>query len=114
MNDQGKHWLLRKENIRKLWIVFIVILAATVVTDFFVHLRQQNDTYGSVVADVVVHKHATFGIEGTFGFYAWYGFITCVGMVVFAKLLGVLLKRPENYYDTESGAGTDKVEVDHD
>jgi RsiW-degrading membrane proteinase PrsW (M82 family) len=100
MNDPNQHWLLRKENIRKLWIIFIVILIVTVVAGFF------------------VHQHDHFGIEDSVGFFAWYGFITCVGMVVFAKLLGVFLKRPEDYYDTESktgtGTGTDKVEVDHD
>jgi len=98
MNDPNQHWLLRKENIRKLWIIFIVILIVTVVAGFF------------------VHQHESFGIEDSVGFFAWYGFITCVGMVVFAKLIGVFLKRPEDYYDTESktGTGTDKVEVDHD
>lgn len=92
MNDQNKHWLLRKNNIRKLWIVFIAILAMTVVAGFF------------------VHQHESFGIEDSFSFYAWYGFITCVGMVVFAKLLGLLLKRPEDYYEDASNHG----EIHHD
>ena len=100
MNEQDKHWLLRKNNIRKLWILFIAILALTVIAGLF------------------VHQHEAFGIEDTFGFYAWYGFITCVGMVVFAKLLGVFLKRPEDYYDgqTKDGANPsfDKHEVHHD
>ena len=98
MNEKNKHWLLRKENIRKLWMFFIAILTITVVAGLF------------------VHQHESFGIEDSVGFFAWYGFITCVGMVVFAKLIGVFLKRPEDYYDTESktGTGTDKVEVDHD
>jgi fumarate reductase subunit D len=87
MNEPNQHWLLRKENIRKLWIVFIVILALTVAAGFF------------------VHQHESFGIEGSVGFFAWYGFITCIGMVVFAKLLGVFLKRPEDYYDAETSKG---------
>ena len=92
MSNAEKHWLLRRENIRKLWIVFIAILLVTVAAGFF------------------VHQHESFGIEDSTGFFAWYGFITCVGMVVFAKLLGVFLKRPEDYYETES----DKHEAGHD
>ena len=82
MSEQNKHWLLRKENIRKLWMIFIAMLLVTLVSGLF------------------VHQHESFGIEDSFGFFAWYGFVTCVGMVVFAKLLGVFLKRPEGYYET--------------
>ena len=90
MNDLNKHWLLRKNNIRKLWMVFIAILIITLVAGLF------------------VHQHESFGIEDSFGFYGWYGFITCVAMVVFAKLLGVFLKRPEDYYKAnEEGADND-------
>lgn len=81
MSEQDKHWLMREENIRKLWIIFITILALT------------------VVAGIFVHQHVYFGIEDSFAFFAWYGFITCVGMVVFAKLLGYFLKRPEDFYN---------------
>jgi len=96
MNEQRKHWLLRTENIRKLWMLFIAILIATVVAGLF------------------VHQHEAFGIEDSLGFYAWYGFITCVGMVIFAKLLGLFLKRPETYYDTESDMGSNTDEAHHD
>ncbi len=75
------HWLTRKDTIRKLWIAFAIVLAATVAADFIVH-----------------HK-AYFGIDGTFGFGAWFGFLSCVLMIVFAKGLGMLLKRRDNYYD---------------
>jgi len=88
VNDQRKHWLVRPETIRLLWLVFAGILMLNVVAGFF------------------VHQHDHFGIEATFGFYAWYGFITCVGMVVLAKLLGIFLKRPDDYYQrTEDDDG---------
>jgi hypothetical protein len=93
--SENKRWLLRKENIRTLWIMFIAILVITVIAGFF------------------VHQHESFGIEDSYGFFAWYGFITCVGMVVFAKLLGIFLKRPENYYDPEN-TDSDKQEADYD
>mgnify|MGYP003386465853 FL=1 len=96
MSEQNIHWLLRKENIRKLWIGFIIILMLTVLAGFF------------------VHQHESFGIEDSVGFFAWYGFVTCVGMVVFAKLLGFVLKRPENYYDNDTNQGLNENGVEHD
>jgi hypothetical protein len=75
------HWLTRASTIRRLWVIFIIVLAATVLADLF------------------VSHHPYFGLEGTFGFGAWFGFASCVAMILFAKGLGVLLKRPDSYYD---------------
>ena len=80
MSDD-KHWLTRPKTIRKLWRVFIAVL--TVI----------------VLGDLVVHGHPAFTVDGTFSFYAWYGFATCVAMILFAKALGVFLKRRDTYYD---------------
>lgn len=52
-----------------------------------------------VVIDILVPKHGPFAIEHWFGFYAFYGFIACVGLVIAAKGLRVILMRPEDYYD---------------
>lgn len=79
MSEQ--HWLTRPATIRKLWIGFIAVLALTVISGLFIDF----------------HDH--FGVESSVGFYAWYGFGTCVLMVVGAKLLGKVLKRPDNYYE---------------
>ena len=51
------------------------------------------------LADAVVARHPHFAVEGAFGFYAWYGFGTCVVMVVLAKAAGWVLKRKDTYYD---------------
>ncbi|EXI80160.1 MAG: hypothetical protein AW10_01937 [Candidatus Accumulibacter appositus] len=75
-----KHWLLRPKTITLLWRVFIAILAAT------------------VIAERVVHLHPHFGFDGWFGFHAWYGFLACAAMIIFAKGLGLLIKRPDTYY----------------
>lgn len=75
------YWLVRPKTIRMLWIVFIAILAATVLADLF------------------IEHHATFWIEGTFGFGAWFGFLSCVVLIVGAKVIGFVLKRPDTYYD---------------
>ncbi len=85
-NDNNKHWLYRKENLPKLWIFLIVILILTLIPDFF------------------IHHHANFEDKGlhldtTWGFYGWFGFITCAAMVLGAKALALLLKRKDTYYN---------------
>lgn len=51
------------------------------------------------VADFAVHKHGPFAIEHVFGFYAWFGFLACVGLVLLARVMRSILMRPEDYYD---------------
>lgn len=75
------HWLVRPNTIKGLWVVGILLLMVMV-------------WMGSRA-----HPHVTFGIEGTFGFFAWYGFAACIFMVVGAKVLGMVLKRKDTYYD---------------
>ena len=78
MND---HWLVRPETIRMIWIISIIVLAITVLADFF------------------VEHHPYFEIDGTFGFGAWFGFGACVILVLGSKVLGAILKRQDSYYD---------------
>ncbi len=75
-----EHWLDNPRNVKKLWRSFIAVLALTVIAGFFVDL----------------HPH--FEIEGWLGFYAGYGFLTCLLMILGAKALGLLLKRPDTHY----------------
>lgn len=53
----------------------------------------------SVIAEFFVHPHGYFGVDGTFGFNAWFGFIACAAIVVISKALGYVLKRREGYYE---------------
>ncbi len=80
-NASEDHWLVRKSTIRALWIGSSIMLAIL------------------VLLDLAVEHHPHFGIDGTFGFGAWYGFVACVELVIFAKGLGLILKRPDTYYD---------------
>ena len=79
--NESKHWLTRKSSVRAIWIIFSIILLGTIL----VNLR--------------IHAHGHFGVDGSLGFYAWYGFGTCVAMIVVAKLLSFFIKREDSYYD---------------
>jgi hypothetical protein len=82
------HWLVRPATIRGLWRAFIAVLALTVLAEF------------------LVEHHPHFRIESVPGFGAWYGFLACAGMIVFAKGLAVFLKRSDTYYEEkERGDG---------
>ena len=52
-----------------------------------------------VIADFIIHRHTTMGWEKIPAFYAIYGFIACVVLVVIAKLMRKVIMRKENYYD---------------
>ena len=53
-----------------------------------------------LVVDIFYHKHAIFAWEGYFGFYAVYGFVACVILVIVAKyILRPMVMRKEDHYD---------------
>ena len=78
---ESRRWLDRKENVDKVyWGVWVLC--------------------GLLFAiEPLVHKHGEFAFEDWFGFHGFYGFVACVALVIAAKGLRVLLKRPEDYYD---------------
>jgi hypothetical protein len=60
--------------------------------------------YASLVVllliEFLLHKHPHFGWEAWPEFYAVYGFVACVVLVIVAKyFLRPLVKRDEDYYD---------------
>jgi len=57
---------------------------------------------GLLAADLVYHRHAVHPWESHFGFYALYGFVACVALVLLAKELRKLVMRAEDYYDQGS------------
>ena len=53
-----------------------------------------------LIINFFVHKHGHFSWEEWSGFYAAYGFVACVGLVLTAKfILRKIVKRSEDYYD---------------
>jgi len=81
IRDGASHWLVQPKTIRLLWWISGIVLALT------------------VIAQIWIHIHAYFTVDGWPGFYAGFGFLSCVAMVIFAKALGWALKRPDDYYD---------------
>jgi len=53
------------------------------------------------LADFVAHRHTTHPWEGITGFYAFYGFVACVVLVLIAKEMRKVFMRKEDYYDVD-------------
>lgn len=79
MSDR-RHWLDEPRNVVRLWHGFLAVLALTVALEWVLPLRGH------------------FAVDSLFGFNAAYGFLACAGMIVGAKALGLLLKRPDSFY----------------
>ena len=78
---EKEYFFDKPENIRKVLKVFYVICALLVVIDF------------------IVHRHIYHDWENIPAFYAIYGFIGCVVLVLIAKEMRKFLMRKEDYYD---------------
>ncbi|HIL81569.1 MAG TPA: hypothetical protein EYG54_09970 [Myxococcales bacterium] len=52
-----------------------------------------------VLADFFYEKHGHYSWENFPGFYAIFGFVSCVVLVLVATRLRKILKRDEDYYD---------------
>ena len=84
-NNKNDKNIKNKKLIKTCWTWFIISLIASFASGFFVHL------------------HGEFGIDEQPWFYAIYGFIACLAIIIISKLLGPVLKRPENYYSSDEG-----------
>ena len=82
MNTEKKHIFDKPGNVRKVLYGLFGCLVLLLALEPF------------------VHKHSFFAWEKWFGFFAIYGFVACVLLVLAAKyILRPLVKREEDYYD---------------
>jgi hypothetical protein len=89
MSDDGKRYLFdNKRNVK------IVIWGLTAVCVLL------------FAADWVVHRHTENDLEKVFGFYAVYGFVACVLLVLLAAEMRKLVMRDENYYGDADAQAT--------
>jgi hypothetical protein len=81
MTTERKRWLDHPRNVDRIfyWLCGVCVLV--------------------FVADFFFEKHGYFTWEHWVGFHGVYGFISCVGLVLAAKQMRRLVKRPEDYYD---------------
>ena len=77
----NQHWILKKDNIKKLWIYSIILLIFL------------------VLIQIIFPIKGHFEVERWLGFGAWFGFLACVLMILFSKVLGLVVKKPEDYYE---------------
>jgi hypothetical protein len=79
---EKKHFFDKPENVKKVLRGFWGVLVVLLVIDFF------------------IHKHPHFPWEEWPEFYAVFGLVACVFLVLAAKyILRPLMKRKEDYYD---------------
>ena len=82
-------WFTKTKNANKLFLGLALLCFALFLIDF---------TY---------HKHGHFHIEEIPGFYGAYGFFMFTALILVAKALRLLIKRPENYYGDKAIDGED-------
>ena len=82
-DSDSKDYLSRPQTIRRLWWGFSIVLALT------------------VAAQLVIYVKGYFVVDSWFGFGAIYGFLSCLLMVLAAKGLGYILKKPADFYQQD-------------
>jgi predicted MFS family arabinose efflux permease len=80
-------WVDRPGSLRKIIAALAIICVLTFLADF---------TY---------EKHGEFAVEDLPGFYAVFGFVGFSGLIVLARFLRVLIKRPEDFYGNKAVDG---------
>ena len=81
MDDEKKYFFDKPENIKKVLRIFYSLCA------------------GLLAIDLFYHRHILHSWENLWGFYAIFGFIGCVILVLVAREMRKLLMRDEDYYD---------------
>ncbi len=83
MSDKAdkKHIFDDPKNIQRLLTGFYILCGALVIADF------------------IIHRHTSLDWEKIPAFYALYGFMAYVLLVVLSNFLRKLVMREENYYD---------------
>lgn len=79
-SSDDERWLDKRRNVDKIVYGIWIICGLLIVAEFF------------------YDKHAHFGVDGWFGFYALFGFAAYCAIVLSAKAFRRLVKRDEDYY----------------
>ena len=82
-SKQKQHLFDKPRNVSRLLTVLYIICALLFILDF------------------ILHRHVTHSWDELTGFYAIFGFVACVALVLIAKQLRKILKRKEDYYHVD-------------
>ncbi|MCW8092763.1 hypothetical protein [Alteromonas sp. ASW11-130] len=83
-SDEKVYFFDKPENVRLILRIFYFLCVVLFLLDFF------------------VHRHIYVYFESIPTFYALYGFVACVVLVLIAKLMRKVLMRDENYFSDAS------------
>lgn len=95
MPTEKQHLFDNPQNVRR--ILWLLYLACTLL----------------LALDFIVHRHLVHRWEGLLGFYAIYGFIGCVVLVLIAQWMRTFLMRDATYYDQEEPMTAPRDGGDH-
>ncbi|WP_417732331.1 hypothetical protein [Rosistilla oblonga] len=75
-------WFERPRNINAMIAGLVIVCLLLVVADLF-----------------YTNPHPHFDLETSFGFQAWFGFVSFVVIVFLGRILRMIVGRKEDYYD---------------
>jgi len=82
-SNQKQHLFDKPRNVSRLLTVLYIICVLLFTLDF------------------ILHRHVTHRWDELTGFYAIFGFVACVALVLIADQLRKILKRKEDYYHVD-------------
>ena len=82
-SNQKQHLFDKPRNVSRLLTMLYIICALLFILDF------------------ILHRHVTHRWDELTGFYAIFGFVACVALVLIAEQLRKILKRKEDYYHVD-------------
>jgi len=62
-----------------------------------------------VIVDFIIHRHIVTDVEKIPAFYAIYGFVACVALVLVSSQMRKFLMRGEHYYTNSDGLSKDQL-----
>ncbi len=81
--DQKQHLFDKPRNVSRLLTALYIICVLLFIMDF------------------ILHRHAMNKWDDITGFYAIFGFVACVALVLIAQQMRKILKRKEDYYHVD-------------
>lgn len=82
MSDERKRWLDEPKNVNKIVYTLYGVCVLLILVDFLPY-----------------KDHPHYDFEHRVGFYGIFGLVSCVGLVLTAKVLRRIVMRREEYYD---------------